>query len=824
MTGKLQPYIYLTLFFVVIFLIFQFSGNLKNGKQNRPDVYKSHKIETNKLLLQSQKGEYVIEFLSDDIAAVNFRNSKNPSVDSSLAVILPTDNRAISVTEKNGRLIFGRDNFEIQIDKDPLKIHFVKSNSEQIAVSDGFFHLETERGFRFGLTEDEKIYGAGFRTTPTNRRNQRFELYNQAHYAYNLDSPNLNFSVPFVLSSNGYGLLFDNGQKGWLDIDVSRKNTLEFSAIGGKMGFYLVTGEDYNEVLLNYATLTGFQPMPPRWALGNIQSRFGYETQQEAEAVVADMIQAGYPLDALVIDLYWFGEGVHDSFYMGNLEWYKKSWPDPEDMIKNFSDKGVKTILITEPFILKESKYFDTLSRAGMLGKNADGSTHILQEFWFGKGGTFDIFQPRMRDWFWEKYKARTDEGVAGWWGDLGEPEKNPPEMHFAAGTADQIHNIYAHVWHQMLYERFAETYPDVRLFNLNRAGFAGSQRYAIYPWSGDVSRDWAGLQAQPTAVLGMTLSGFSYMHSDLGGFAMGEKDEELYVRWLQYGVFNPIYRPHGDPFAPVEPIAYSSEAQDILKRFIQLRYQMLPYNYTLAWKNATTGAPITRPLFFEEPDNPAVENIADNFLWGENILVAPVMERGQKIRNVYLPKGLWYDFFTGEQFEGGRWIEQPLTLETIPVFVRGGSFIPMIEPIQTTDNYSSENLIVHYFSDESRQESKYTLFEDDGLTKDAITKDQYELLDFAASLIDNLEVFTFTRNIAGRYNGMPENRNIELVIHGITMQPGRILIGDRAIAAAGAKAFESAKQDAPFYNSETNTLRLKFHWKGEKIDVQVGY
>jgi len=812
MTKKLQPYLFLLIFLVAIYLIFKYAGTFVEGSLGSPEIYISHSINKNSLTVKTANGFYDIGFLNDNIAGVNFYNDAVQKIDTSYAVILNADNHAISISNHSDHLSFSRNNFEILIGKKPFKISFIKDGDTVLNEHFGYFDHDTLKGFKFDLSDNEKIYGAGFRTTPNNRRGQRFKLYNQPRYGYSLNAPDLNFSIPFVISSKGYGLLFDNVQKGFLDIDSTRQNVMEFSSIGGKMAYYVIAATNYDSILNNYGKLTGFQPMPARWVLGNIQSRFGYESQEVAEEVVEKMLEAGFPLDALVIDLYWFGEGVHDSFYMGNLEWYKKNWPSPEEMISRFKKKNVKTVLITEPFIMKESKHYDALSKNGLLGKTNAGSTYLIEEFWFGPSGLLDIFKPEARDWFWGKYKDQIDIGVKGWWGDLGEPETHPAEMYHVNGKAEEVHNIYGHYWHKMLWDRYAEEYPDVRLFNLNRSGFAGSQRYSIFPWSGDVSRSWEGLQAQPTAVMGMTLSGFSYMHSDLGGFAMGEKDEDMYVRWLQYGTFNPVYRVHGDFRIPVEPYHYSPEAQEILKMFIKLRYQMLPYNYTLAWQNSTKGTPLTRPLFFEEPENEAISGVANTYLWGPNILVSPILVKGKTSQKLYLPKGLWYDLFTDEIFEGGRWIEKPVTIENIPVFARGGSFISMIEPIKNTEEYSSKNLIIHYYLDVDVENSEFTMYEDDGKTKDAISKNLYELLHFKARNFGDVLMISLKRDVKGNYEGMPVNREIELVIHGMEVQPVEISI-------------DNVIQDPNYifnYDAATGKMKIKYIWKTPKTRVQI--
>jgi len=799
------------IFFVAILIVFKFSSTFVEGSIGPENKYLSHRIENNVLVVNISSGTYSINFVNPSIAEVNFYSSSIPKIDTSHAVIMEEDSSPVSFSNNKKQLSYtSKKDFQVVVNKSPFELFFINNNDTLVKEQRGFFDHDTLHGFRFELEDDEKIYGAGFRTTPTSRRNQRFELYNQARYGYSLNAPNLNFSVPFVISSNGYGLLFDNAQKGFLDIDRAQRNILEFSSMGGRMAYYVIAENKYDSILFQYNNLTGFQPMPPRWALGNLQSRFGYRTQQEAEEVVHQMIENGYPLDALIIDLYWFGEGDHGKFYMGDLDWDKKNWPQPDQMIKGFSKQGVKTILITEPFVLPESSNFDTLSNAGMLGKNSVDSTYILDEFWFGAGGIFDIFNPDMQQWFWLKYKAQIGKGVAGWWGDLGEPENHPPGVIHEVGKAEEVHNIYGHYWHKLLWDKYTEEYPHVRLFNLNRSGFAGSQRYSIFPWSGDVSRSWEGLQAQPTAVLGMSLSGFPYMHSDLGGFAMGEKDEELYIRWLQYGTFNPIFRVHGDFRVPVEPYHYSKEAQEILRRFINVRYQLLPYNYTLAWENSNCGVPLTRPLFFDEPDNPVVAEIDDTYLWGPNLLVAPVLEQDQQIRKLYLPSGNWFGFFDDEEYIGGQWIDKQLEMETIPVFVRGGSFIPMIDPIQNTEEYSSENLMLHFWFDPDVDQSSFTMYEDDGRTKNAYQKNLYELLQFKSKNFDDLLMFTFKRE-KHDYDGMPGKRQIKLIIHNYEQKPGKVSMNDHTVPKSKYK-FDSLKK----------ILSIDFICELDKMDIQI--
>lgn len=824
MTKKIPKVIWILLVTAALLVSVILIVTLLFQRREKRNEYVSHQLIGNKLTIETTLGKIAVEFISNEIANVHFTAKGNDPIEVSHAVIIGADGKAAQLVEDANELFFIREGFQVIINKSPLRIKFARKGKVLLEEADGYFKSKKAEGFRFTLGENEKIYGAGFRTTPLNRRGYRYELYNQAHYAYGENSPNLNFSVPFVLSSKRYGLLFDNAHKGWLDLDVRKLNQMEFSAIGGKMSYYVIAGEKYEDILEKYSRLTGFQPLPPIWALGNLQSRFGYRSQAETEDIVHQMIKAGYPLDAIIIDLFWFGLGTHGQFFMGDLDWYTPNWPDPAGMIKRLNDQGINTILITEPFILKESKNWDLAVQSEYLGTNEKGEAMVIDDFWFGPGGLIDIFKPSARRWFWEQYKRQIDIGVAGWWGDLGEPEKHPASMRHSVGMAEEVHNIYAHYWHKMLYDFYSTEYPEVRLFNLNRSGFAGSQRYSVFPWTGDVQRSWTGLKMQPAAILGMALSGIPYMHSDLGGFARGEPDEELYVRWMQFGVFNPLFRPHGDSAAPVEPIFYSQQAQEILKRYITLRYQLLPYNYSLAWLNSTKGVPLTIPLFFLEPDNTEVSELSDIYMWGPSMLVAPVLEKGLKSMKIYLPEGSWYDFFHDDRYQGGRWIEYPLTMENIPVFARGGGFIPMVEPMQNTRQYSTRNLIIHHYLDRSVPNSEFTLYSDDGLTNQSLKKGLFEHLMMQSMQFDDFMLISFTRKELKNYNGKPEKRWIELIIHGISEKPSEVGLSHKGVPIQ--EAFQSHEKKIPsaIYNREKQLLTIKFEMSTPLENVFVKF
>ncbi|MEE4260212.1 MAG: TIM-barrel domain-containing protein, partial [Bacteroidales bacterium] len=618
--------------------------------------YLTHFIEDNTLITQTDHGLVQIIPYTNRIIEVKHFAGDQLTIDSSVAVILQPKNVNFQIVDSIDYLQFHTDNLKLVLYKNPFSISFIYQDDTILEEERGYFSRTDNTGVRFKIDDDEKIYGLGERANALDLTGAKYNLYNRPKYGYEIGARNLNYSVPLVVSSKKYLLFFDNPQKGYADIGETENGILEWGAIGGLMKYTLIAGDDFKSLSKDYATLTGFQPLPPRWVLGNLQSRMAYRTQYETDSIVTLMQEKDFPMDAIILDFYWFGDSILGT--LGRLRWYKPNWPEPEQMIKKFKNEGVKTILITEPYILDSIDNFQIAAEKGILAMDSLGNPYINYGFYFGNGGLIDMFNPAAGEWFWEKYKEQMEKGVAGWWGDLGEPESHPSDIYHINGKADEVHNIYAHYWHKFLYKKFREDYPDRRLFNLNRAGYAGSQRYSIYPWTGDVSRSWGGFQAQLPLMLHMSLSGLPFIHSDAGGFAQGTKDEELYTRWLQMSCFSPILRPHGSGI-PSEPVYFNDTTQRIVRSFMNLRYQLLPYIYTLAYEANTEGTPIVRPLFYEFPEDSITYDLVNEYMFGENILVAPVIEQGKEIIQVYLPSDAnWYDYWDNDYYKGGQWIE----------------------------------------------------------------------------------------------------------------------------------------------------------------------
>jgi len=470
---------------------------------------------------------------------------------------------------------------------------------------------------------------------------------------------------------------------------------------------------------------------------------------------------------------------------MGNLEVFRDSFPDFEGMVKRLNDKGVKTIPITEPFVLTTSKKWDEAVAKNILAKDSVGNP-ARYDFYFGNTGLIDIYKPEGEQWFWNIYKDLTNKGVAGVWGDLGEPEVHPDWVQHHTGSASEVHNIYGHDWARLIYEGYQRDFPNTRPFILMRAGYSGSQRYGMIPWSGDVNRTWGGLQSQPEIALQMGMQGLAYMHSDLGGFAGANLDDELYVRWLQYGAFNPIFRPHAQEDVPSEPIYRSEKAKRLASFAIAMRYRLLPYNYNLVYENHKYGKPLMRPLLFEEPSNPELFNYSKTYLWGNDILVSPVLEAGKKEQEIYFPKGSkWFDIETDNITEGGTIKTVQLREDFIPVYVRAGAFIPLTDMVQTTEDYRGSDIELHYYYDLSISESKGSLYMDDGKETNPIQKEAYEILGFESKIKQRnlllnfkyIKKYNFQRDDL-RLKVISGHKKITLIVHNVKSQPKKIKVG----------------------------------------------
>lgn len=745
--------------------------------QNSARQFISSQLNGKVLEVKTNDGKYEIQFYNESIVETAFIPSGEEKGISHAVVMKPKVD-GLSLVEKNGSIEYMSKGLAVEISKSPFSIQYLYKGKNLISEKEGYTKTDSTENIDFTLEKNEVLFGGGARVLGMNRRGNRLQLYNRAHYGYGTHSELMNYTMPVVISSKKYAIHFDNAPIGFLDLDSKKDNTLRYETISGRKVYQVVATDTWKDFTSQFTELTGRQPMLPRWAFGNFSSRFGYHSQKETIETIDHFLKDSIPVDAIILDLFWFGKTVKGE--MGNLAFDRDSFPNPEKMISDLNDRGVKTILITEPFILTTSNRWDEAVREGVLGLDSLGNPYKY-DFFFGNTGLVDVFKPKAIDWFWNIYKGLTNKGVAGWWGDLGEPEVHPSELRHVNGTADEVHNIYGHYWAKLVYDGYKKDFPEQRPFILMRAGAVGSQRYGMVPWTGDVSRSWDGLKPQTEISLQMGLQGISYMHSDLGGFAGANLDDELYTRWLQYGVFQPIFRPHAQEDVASEPVFREPTTKALAKKSIELRYKLMPYIYTMAFENHQSGLPLMRPLFFDEEDNQDLLHISDTYLWGDAFLVSTVTDAGLKSKEVYMPKNsVWFDFVTDKKYDGGKAYTIKTQKENIPVFVRGGSFIPMIQGMKNTIGYSLKNMDLHYYHAASVSESEGKLYNDDGKTPAAYEKGEYEILRFNSAYKPGKLSISLISETGDHYKAI--DKKISHTIHNIEKQPKKVSINGKKV------------------------------------------
>lgn len=749
-------------------------------------------LEKATLNIDTDTNDFTISALHDSGFQVTYLTDDNGTPYANLpSMALPepaltdvTDKKAndVELVETATTLNLKLNNIAAHVDKATHAISY-SVNGKIVAKEQGGLSISSKGvSLSFALDENEKLYGGGQRVLGMDRRGHSMPLYNKAHYGYTTSSNQMYFGLSAVMSSKNYSVLFDNTASGELDIGKTNSDELLFKAQGGRASYIMVLGENLEDTVRSTVAVTGKQPLPPRWLLGNFASRFGYKSQNEVMDVIDAFNTQDIPVDAVVLDLYWFGKDIKG--HMGNLSWDTVAFPEPEKMISELRAQDVKTVLITEPFILTTSKQWESAVASNALAQNDDGAPYTF-DFYFGNTGLVDVFSEAGQNWFWQYYEKLAAQGVAGWWGDLGEPEVHPDDIqHMWQSTkvsGAEVHNAYGHQWAKTVYNNLTALQPDTRPFVLMRSGFLGSQRYGMVPWTGDVSRSWGGLKPQVELALQMSVFGMAYTHSDLGGFAGGETfDPELYTRWLQFGTFSPVFRPHAQDNIAPEPIFHADPVKSIARKFIQLRYDMLPYNYSLAFENALYGTPLMRPLAMAYGESDWFEN-ADSYLWGDGLLVSPVTSANQTVWPTKLPEGVWFDFFSDTKYQGDQTVNYPLSQDNFPVWVKAGSFMPMADGLSRTEQFDARKIEMHYWHDNSVNSSSYGYYEDDGKNPASVKKGLYTKLLLNAS-VDDRAALTLTLDSEGSYIGMPKQRDITYIVHGLSEKPQSVSLDGRSV------------------------------------------
>lgn len=615
---------------------------------------------------------------------------------------------------------------KVRIDKKNLKVKILDAAGTLINEDELGFHWEENYTHGGNLVKMSKVtqtaesyYGLGDKATHSNLKGKRLNNWVTDQYGYGKDQDPLYKAIPFYIglhSGIAYGIFFDNSFRTFFDFAHERRNTTSFWADGGEMNYYFIYGPEMSRVVRAYTNLTGTPELPPLWALGFHQSKWSYYPESRVKEVAAKFRELNIPCDAIYLDIDYM-----DGFRC--FTWDKEKFPDPKGMIDELYADGFKTVAMIDPGIKVDRDYwvYKEALENDYFCKRADGPL-MRGKVWPGACSFPDFTNPEVRKWWSGLYKTLIAEnGVHAVWNDMNEPaimevpSKTAPldTRHDYDGhrcSHRKAHNVYGTQMIRATYEGVKKYVFPKRPFVITRAAYSGAQRYSS-TWTGDNVATWEHLWIANVQVQRLCLSGFSFAGSDIGGFTE-QPSGELFARWIQLGIFHPFFRVHssGD-HGDQEPWSFDPEVTDIVRSFIELRYQLLPYIYTAFWKYVERGEPMLKSLAYYDQHDQQTHFRTDEFIFGDHILVCPIQEPNAKGRRMYIPKGQWHNFWTGEIVEGGveRWVVADL--DKIPIFIKAGAIIPKYPVQQYVGEKEIDTLTLDVYYTEGAEQS--TIYED---------------------------------------------------------------------------------------------------------------
>jgi alpha-D-xyloside xylohydrolase len=573
-------------------------------------------------------------------------------------ITLATARLRVSVTRASGAILFSDASGKKLFQDYDRTLTPVEVNGEKTYHAEMFSNLwDSTEGF-FGLGQHQ----AG--------------VWNYHGEDVELSQDNTNISVPMFLSSNGYAIFWNNASRSRFNNRFPHALFLS-SEVADSVDYYFLFGPEFDKIIGAYRGMTGAAPMFGKWAYGFWQCKNKYESQTEILGVAHKYRELRIPVDNIVQDWFWWqsmGEPV-----------FNKNYPDPPGMMADLHKNNFHVMFSFWPFFKAGTSVYEDMDKRGFfIDRTKVAGFHPLGQ------ALYDPFNPEARKYYWQLLdKGLFRIGADAWWLDTDEPETEGRENGLlvnnkvALGSGARYSNLFSLMTTEAVYQGQRGASSDKRVFILSRSAAAGIQRNSVAAWSGDVESNWMSFARQIPAGLNFSLSGIPYWTTDIGGFIIGNPDDpayrELFIRWFQYGVFCPIFRLHGTRTTNQNELwSYGAEAQEILTRYDRLRYRLMPYIYSLAWKTTNEGYTLMRPLVMDFAGDTRALNTGDQFMFGPALLVNPVTEPGATKRHLYLPKGAWRDFWTGRAAEGGVAIDAVVPLARIPIYVRAGSIIPM--------------------------------------------------------------------------------------------------------------------------------------------------
>ncbi len=673
----------------------------KRGNQF-PSKIKSYSKNIDTLHFQTENNVVLqLTVLRDSVLRFRYSTTSNFDNDFSYAITkyASTGYNHLVITEDDKNYIVTTQKLICEIRKEDLKVSIYDAVDKALISQDELgFHWEESYEYGGNVVKmsktsftGESYYGLGDKPVHPNLKGKRFENWVTDSYAYGRNTDPIYKTIPFYTGlhdGKSYGIFFDNTFRSFFDFAHERKNVTSFWAQGGEMNYYFIYGPQMVDVVANYTDLTGKpHQLPPMWALGYHQCKWSYYPESKVKEVTNKFRELQIPCDAIYLDIDYM-----DGFRC--FTWNKEYFPDPKRMVKELSDDGFKTVVIIDPGIKidQENDVFKEALEKDYFCKRADGP-YMKGKVWPGECYFPDFTKPEVRDWWSGLYKELIEDiGVRGVWNDMNEPavmevpNKTFPDdvRHDYDGNPcshRKAHNVYGMQMARATYQGLKKFAYPKRPFVITRAAYSGTQRYTS-TWTGDNVATWEHLWIANVQAQRLAMSGFSFAGSDIGGFAE-QPNGELYARWIQLGVFHPFCRTHssGD-HGEQEPWMFGDEITGIVKKFIELRYQLLPYLYTTFWQYLKEGTPMLKSLVLYDQEDIQTHYRTDEFIFGDKMFVCPINEPNSTGRRLYLPKGNWYNYWTDELVEGGKelWVEAEL--DSMPLFVKEGAIIPKY-PIQ---------------------------------------------------------------------------------------------------------------------------------------------
>lgn len=824
---------------LIVFAVLMLASATKAQVQS-PGNCRSYTVEGTNVIFSCDNAKVLVKICSGSLLKIWYSPSGEfKRKNESFAVIKEDleDVGKIQVEERPESYEIFTSRLRIRVDKAPFRLQIFDKYQKLLLgdyQSKGLLKDSNKLIAYKTLRNDEHFFGLGEKSGPLSRRGRTYTMWNSDKPCYTATEDPLYKSIPFFLSSYRYGVFFDNTYKTVFRFGTASDDYYSFEAPGGEMLYYFIHGNDYKQIIEQYIQLTGQPIMPPEWALGFSQSRGMYTNEPLARKVAAEFRKRRIPCDIIYQDIGWT-EGLQD------FQWRKDRYTNPKGMLRYLDSLGFKMIVSQDPVISQATaRQWKEADSLGFFATDVrTGKSYDMPWPWGGNCGVVDFTKPAVADW-WGAYQQKPiDDGVRGFWTDMGEPAWSNEDaterlmMKHHSGMHDEIHNVYGLSWDKVVKEQFEKRNPGKRIFQMTRSAFAGLQRYT-FGWSGDsgngddVLDGWNRLANQIPMGLSAGMGGIPFWATDISGYCGDIKDypamAELYTRWMQFGVFNPLSRAHHEGDNAVEPWLFGEEAEKNCRTAIELKYQLFPYIYTYAREAHDKGWPLMRALLLEYPQDPETFYINDQFLFGKELLVAPVVKKGAVNRRVYFPEGEWIDFYDGKTvYEGEQQLSVKTTLSRIPLFVKKGSIIPFMPVMQYVHERRDYPLTLQIYPASEGQQAAFQLYEDDGESTDYL-KNVYSTTKFSCQTLSNKYIFKAGKPEEKGYTA-PGNRDYIVKMY-IPSRPAKVVVGGKPIVAQALNVFNATagkvtQQTAWTWDAKTGICYIRIP-AGKESQVEI--